>query len=76
MIYKVNVLLNIFDKNMGIWLDDEEGIDVWIRLDDGEVLEKIEPSDDGLPQFVDIKNKNKSGKWFLDLIFKIGRAHV
>lgn len=70
MIYKVDVLLNIFNENTGIWFDEEEGVDVWIRLDDGEVLDKIEPSSDGLPQFVDIKNKNKPGKWFLDLIFK------
>ena len=66
---KVEILLNVFDINTGIWFNEEEGVDIWIRLDDGEVLEKIEPSSDNLPQFINISERLRPNKWFMDLVF-------
>lgn len=69
MKHKIEILLDVFNTNTGIWFNEEEGVDIWIRLDDGEVLEKTESTSDGLPQFININERLRQNKWFMDLIF-------
>ena len=70
--HKVSVLFNVFDSNMSIY-PEEYGPDIAlieIYHDMNEILFHSHDTGDGIPQFEDIKDVEKSNLWFMRIIFE------